>query len=220
MDDEAPVPLRRRPSTASYHGFEDTEIWPDARTPPPEGEGVESSIPAPSNPVPVVVYFDRASTQSFLDTFAPHTRLFPNPPNHIRIPRTATNPHLTDHIGRSKAQHVQLEFQYARFYYELTQILDTAMSMEREAAIHWQAITDQHRQMQTVLDQQRTHSQEVYRLLKTVHQREEAVQQAWTAFQAALHAYTGANALYARVAMLGDYKFFGHRRRIWQFVTT
>ena len=78
MESEDHVPIRRRTSTASSHGSEDTESWPDARTPPLEGEGVESSIPAPSNPVPVVVYLDRASAQTFLDTFAPHTWLFPS----------------------------------------------------------------------------------------------------------------------------------------------
>ena len=96
---------------------------------------------------------------------------------------------ITDHISRTQAQHLQLEFQYARFYYELTEILDTAVSMEREAAIHWQTLTDHHKQMRTVLDHQRTHSHEVYQLLETVHQREEAMQQAWAAFQAALTAY-------------------------------
>ena len=42
-----------------------------------EEEGVESPIPAPPKPVPVVVYLDRANAQSFLATFAPHARLLP-----------------------------------------------------------------------------------------------------------------------------------------------
>ena len=137
-----------------------------------------------------------------MDTFAPHARLFPTLQTTTASGAQQQIRTLTDHISRSKAQHVQPEFQYARFYYELTQILDTAVSMEREAAIHWQALTEQHKQMQSVLDRQRTHSQEVYQLLETVQQREEAVQQAWAAFQAALTAYVEANTLYARVAML------------------
>ena len=76
------------------------------------------------------------------------------------------------------------------------------MFVEREVAIHRQVLTDQHKKMQTVLDQQRTHSHKVYQLLEIVHKREEAMQQAWTAFQAALTAYNEANALYSRVARL------------------
>ena len=170
-EEHTPVPPRRLPSTASTHGSEDVEFWQDAlATPSEEGEVDDSAQPIPI-PNTTVVYLDTFNAQSFMDTYEPHAHVLPRRLAQSHSTAQQQLRTLGEHIGRGKAQRVQLEYQYARFYHELTQILETAVSLEREAALQWTSLADQQRAIQNVLLQAQANRDQLRQLQEVVQQR-------------------------------------------------